>query len=164
MLEYLNYEEQISALNYAISVTVRELPEYDKDWFIEKKRDAEVNHIFKNRIYNQYFKGIMFYFAHSLKRLMIVILIFFAMVISILLPATEGSFILFRITYDNYSNNFIVNHLLNVITHFAGIDNEFKVEPVNWLGVLLLVSAKLFFVLIVVNFVYRKITDKLNIQ
>jgi hypothetical protein len=164
LLQLLNYEEQISALNYAISVSARELPEHDKNWFIERKHSAEVNHIFACHHYKLYFKAVMLFCANSLHRLFLVILIFFILVITILLPAFNENLILFNITYDNYSSCFFLNHILNVISHFADLDNDFEINPLNWIGVLLLIVGKLFFILIVVNFVYRKISDKINIK
>lgn len=164
LLSFLNYEEQISALNYAISVSARELPEHDKDWFIQRKHKAEIAHIFKSKNFDQYLRGCMLYCGTSLNRLLLMVVGFFTLVVITLLPAVNKDYVLFNVSYENYSQSFFLNHLLNILTHLADVDNNFKVDPINWFGVLLLVLGKVLFIFIVVNFVYRKISDKLNIK
>lgn len=164
LLNLLNYEEQISALNYAISVSVRELPEHDKDWFIQRKHKAEIANIFNKKIYKHYLRGCMLYCGSSLSRLILLVLGFIILVTIVLLPASNPRFILFNIEYDNYSRFFFLNHFLNIISHLTDLDNDFKITPVNWFGLCLLILGKLLFIFIVVNFIYRKISDKLNIK
>ena len=61
-------------------------------------------------------------------------------------------------------NNFIVNHFLNMCSLFADIDNDLKINPLNWLGVLLIIFSKIIFILLIVNFIYRKLSDKIAVK
>jgi len=164
VLNFLNFEEQISALNYAISVSARELPEHDKNWFIERKNKAEVQNILCKKQFRYYPKALLLVCSYSIFRLFLIVLCFLLLVFVLLLPASDPSYSIFKITYENYSSNFLVNHLLNILSHFSDIDNNFKIEPMNWFALILLILGKLLFILIIVNFIYRKITDKINIK
>lgn len=164
ILSFLNFEEQISALNYAISVSARELPEHDKNWFIDRKNKAEVQNILCKKQFRYYPKALLLVCSYSIFRLFLIVISFLLLVFVLLLPAFDPSCAIFKITYENYSDKFVLNHLLNILSHFSDIDNDFKIVPLNWFGLTLLILGKLLFILIIVNFIYRKITDKINIK
>jgi hypothetical protein len=164
LINLLEYKEQISVLQYAISVTKRELPEHNKEWFVEKKHKCEIDHIWSQKTINLFPKAFFLYSGLNISRLLLTLLLFFLLTCLILLPSPKFFFPFFNITYDNYSESFIINHFLNIFSLFADIDNDFKIKPINWFGLISLVLGKISFIILIVNFFYRKITDKISFE
>ena len=162
ILNFLRYEEQISAIKFALSVLKKELPEMDKDWLYNKREITEVKMIFSKRKFEEYPKALLLYTGISIKNLLIVFITLFTLVYCIFLPAQFSCFHLFSITYEYYSPIFYLNHLFNVITLFCGFDNNFKIQPLNGIGIFILAFGKIAFILLIVNFIYRKISDKIT--
>lgn len=163
-LGYLELDERIAASRYAVSVMARELPEHDRSWLIKLMNEATVQHIFHLKQYRQYPKAFAFILSNSFSSLLIFLFSFFILVNIILLPAHFPSWAVFKISYENYSPNFYLNHILNVLTLFSDLDNNFKIIPLNWIAVLGSIASKIIFLLIIVNFIYRKLTDKIKLQ
>lgn len=164
VIGYLETDEKVSGLRYAISIMAKELPEYDRRWLIEIINKAEIKQIVHRKQYKLYLKALVLFLSNRLQRLIVVLICFFIIIYIALLPAISPQFIMFQISYDKYSNNFWLNHFLNVLTLFADFDNNFKIYPLNGLAVIISVAAKIFFVLLIINFLYRKITDKIKVQ
>lgn len=164
LLDLLKLNEQIAILQYAISTTARELPEHDRNWFISKKHEIEIRDILTNRKISQFPKAFLLYCSHSVRRLLITLLAFFLLVYVVLLPAQSSEVVLFIIKYESYSSNFTLNHLLNVISLFSDLDNNLKVTPIGLTGLIIAVIGKIFFVALIVNFIYIKISDKIALK
>ena len=164
LLKFLPHKEQYEILRYSISVSTRELPEYNKDWFVARKHQAEIGKILNDKIFTQYPKAFFLYTGLSTGRLLVALTVFFVLVTAILLPAKFEKFAVFDVKYHNYNSNFLVNHFLNILTLFADLDNNLKIEPLNWWALILIIIAKVSFVLLIVNYIYRKIIDKISIK
>ena len=137
LLLLLNPAEQVTLLQYAISITYRELPEYDREWFLERKYQAEIDSIINSKDYKFYPKALFLFCGQSIKRVFLTLGVFFLFISLILLPAPIKCLVLFKLSYENYSSNFIFNHLLNILSLFADIDNDLVIEPINWIGLFL---------------------------
>lgn len=162
LLEFLPSNQQISILQYFTSVSARELPEHDRNWFITRKHKAEINQIVENRNYTLYPKIILLYLGQSITRLLFGLALLFILTCIMLLPAPSESMAIFEITYESYSQSSFINHLMNVLTLYADIENNVKVEPLNIFGLLAIILGKLLFVTFIVNFIYFKISDKIS--
>lgn len=164
VLIFLGYKEQIAIYKYSLSTLKRELPEHDTEWFLNKLNRAEINDILCNRKFIKYPKAIFLIASTDLKSLLIILLLFIGVVYLVLLPSHYSSLAIFNITYENYSSNFYVNHMLNILSLFSDLDNDFKIVSINGLGLLEIILAKIIFLLLIVNFIYKKVSDKISIK
>lgn len=164
VVNYLSYNQQISICNYLLSILSREFPEMDVEWVQVLKKKAEINNIIKNVHLLSYPKALLLYSSLKIKTLLFVLFLFFFAISIILLPAPKDAHILFKVECMDYSNIFIVNHLCNIITLLYGDENGCKITPLNPYGVILLAFFKITFALVIVNFVYKKISDKIALK
>lgn len=164
VLQCLSSEEQISFLKYSISIISRELPEHDIDWFLSKLNKAEINNIIRKRSIIMYPKILFLFAGTEVLNLIIVFIVFILITYIILLPAPYSSWEIFNLHYVNYSSNFFINHLLNILSLFGNIDTDFKIVSRNGLGLVVLIFAKIVFVLLIVNFIYKKLSEKITIK
>ena len=70
-------------------------------------------------------------------------------------------FELFSFEYENFCKIDPVNQFLNIIAKPLGLADKFKIIPLNVSGVFLLITFKLIYLSIVVNFLYEKVKDNL---
>lgn len=78
----------------------------------------------------------------------------------VLLPAPLDSMQLFEIEYCDYSDNNVVNCIMNAFALLTGNDDiSPNVKPINLLGLIVYIIGEILFYLIIGNFVYRKIED-----
>jgi len=164
LLKLLTPGEQVTVLQFAISATSRELPEHNRDWFIERKHSAEIKYILTKKNAISYPKAFFLFTGLNITRLFFALILFFLIINILLLPSASNTYSLFKIEYASYSSNFLINHILNVLSLFADLDNNFKIEPLNWWGLILMIVGKISFVLLMVNFIYRKICDKISLK
>ena len=162
LIECLPFNQQISILQYIISVTSREFPEHDRTWFVTRKHKSEIDQIIENRDYLLYPKTVFLFLGQSITRLIVGLGLLFLLTSVLLLPSPIEGMAIFDVTYENYSQNAFLNHLMNVLTLFADIENNFKIEPINLTGLLLLILGKTVFITFIVNFLYFKISDKIS--
>ncbi len=162
LINYLPSSQQISILQYIISVSSRELPEHDRAWFITRKHKSEIKEIFESRNYVLYPKTAFLYLGQSITRLLLGLFILFIITCLILLPAPIESLEILEVTIENYSQHSILNHIMNVLTLFADLDNCLKVEPIGLSGLLIIIIGKFLFVILIINFFYFKISDKIS--
>ena len=161
LIQFISYEEQVSILNYSINVMTRELPDYNKEWLITRKHIAVINKIISAKDFLYFPKAFLLIISINIYRLFVSLSLFFIAVYILLLPSPFKSFEVFDITYNDYSKNFYINHFLNTLTLFADIDNEFKIKSNIWIGAILMVIGKILFGLFIINFIYRKLSDKI---
>ncbi len=162
LIDPLPSNQQISILQYITSVTSRELPEHDRTWFITRKHKSEIKQILESKNYLQYPKTVFLYLGQSITRLLLGLTLLFVITCFILLPAPIDSLAIFDITYENYSQYSLINHIMNVLTLFADIENDLKVEPLSLIGLIVIIIGKLLFISFIINFFYFKISDKIS--
>jgi hypothetical protein len=158
----IDYKAQISLLQFIISNMTKELPEYDKEWFVLKKNRIQIKDILQDFKLNKTLKLTALFAGLNIYTLFIALSLVFLTTYIILLPSPFSFLEIFEIKYDKYSSCFIVNHFLNILTLFADFDNEFKITPLNWFGTIMMVFGKVMFIILIVNFVFTKITNKIS--
>lgn len=162
VLYYISLSQRVSILKYTISRIANELPDFEKDWFINQKNIAEISLIKQNFKKNpKVFRLIALYAGKNTYYTLISILIVFLIPVIVLLPAPIPQLIWFEISYNNYSDVYFVNHILNLLGFFADIDNDFNIEPQNALASFFFIFYKIIFIILIANFLYTKITDKI---
>ncbi len=162
ILNQLDYKSQVSILQFIISNMTKELPEYDKEWFICKRHSVQIQDILQDFKLRNIFKLISLFSGLNTLTLFATLVFVFFITFIILLPSPLDFCEIFEIKYDNYSQNFTANHFLNILTLFADLDNDFKITPLNWVAIIMMVTSKVLFIVLIVNFVYVKITDKIS--
>lgn len=162
LIDHLSSNQQISILQYITSVSSRELPEHERTWFITRKHKSEIKHILESKNYLLYPKTVFLYLGQSITRLLLRLTLLFVITCFILLPAPIDSLAIFDVTYENYSQHSLINHIANVFTLFANIENNLKVEPLSLFGLIVIIIGKLLFITFIINFFYFKITDKIS--
>lgn len=161
LLITLSAEEQISILQYITSISARELPEHDRSWFIEKKHNAEIKHIIKANFYSLYPKAFLLYFGQSVSRLIFILISLLTLTSLILLPSPFKEMEILFVQFEKYSEVKLWNHIFNTFSLFADLDNNLKITPMNWKGLFLIIVGKFFFLTIIINFIYLKLSDKI---
>jgi len=78
LLDFLKPDEQMALLQYAISITARELPEHDWEWFVERKHTAERKAIISNKKIRLYPKALFLFCSQSVTRLLITPIILYS--------------------------------------------------------------------------------------
>ena len=164
LINLLKPAEKPVIIDYFISILIREFPEANREWFIAKKHDCEISLIINEKKYMQYPKLLFLFFGKNIIRLIIALFSLFLLTSLFLLPALNDFFIIFNIQYENYSDLFYFNHVLNTLSLFSGLSNNLKITPINWFGLLVLIFGKILFIILIVNFIYIKITDKMSIK
>ncbi|MCW2119206.1 hypothetical protein [Flavobacterium sp. 7A] len=161
LINLLPLDQKVSIIDYIILNSTKELPEVNQNWFLTKKHNFKIEEIFKLKKKNKYIYGIFLICGKSTTNLLLSLILIFILINIILLPAYNASFELFKITYEIYSDNFTINHILNVLTLFVDLDNKLTITPNNYFGLLLIVFGKILFAILLINFIYIKISDKI---
>lgn len=160
----LNINERISILEFSITTVSRELPELDTHWFLDLKHQYEIDRIFSQREVANYPKGILLYCGRNLPRLFVTLCVLVAFSYVVLLPAPAPCMEVFRIKYEIYVDNYWLNHFVNILGLFADIDSDFEIKPVGFWGAIVLIVSKLSFIVLIVNFVYIRLSDKIAVK
>ena len=82
--------------------------------------------------------------------------------IVVLLPAPAWSVTMLEVKYHNYHTNFLLNHILNVLSGFIDLTDDYKVEPINKSGFLLCGLGKLAFIGVVTNILVEQIGKRIK--
>jgi len=159
----LTLPQKVSFYNYSISIISSSMPDLDIEWFKKRKINAEIELVKKNFWSKpQIFHLVTLYVSSSVRKTCAFILVIFLIPTLLLLPAPFESFEWFTVNYENYSNVFIVNHILNLAGFFADIDNDFKIKPLNEFATVIYILYKVLFVLLIANYLFGKISEKFN--
>jgi hypothetical protein len=164
LIQHLNSNQQISILHYFSSIVSTYLPDYDKTWIIKEINISEFDNITKSFNWRQFYKAILLYASISIQRLIISLIIIIFFVYIILLPSINPQFALFEIHYVSYSKQFLLNHLFNVLALLSNIKDTCEIKPINYLGLLFIIIGKIFYIILIINFIYKKIIDGINIK
>lgn len=78
-----------------------------------------------------------------------------------LILLSNKSISIFKFSTIQISEIHFFNHLGNVMIYILDLNDGVKVEPLNFIGVLFMFLGKVVFMLFIVNFVLKKILDKL---
>lgn len=108
---------------------------------------------------NKFFYSFIHQCSFSVKTISISMFILFAITAIIFLPAPHESMELYNIKYENYDSNFYVNHVLNIMSKIAGINNKFTIETSSIVGLISLIFLKFLYVIFIMNFLYEKMKD-----
>lgn len=154
-------DEKISLYLFSYKLLKEKQFENDAESLIKHIRKSKLQLFWTNK---EYWNCFFFCLSYSLIAILLFLLFIFLICYLVLLPATEERFMIFNFCTENFCDIFYFNHLLNLLCAFLSISSDIKIEPLNWWGVILLLTVKSFYVICVVNYFYRIILERLNLS
>ena len=100
--------------------------------------------------------------AYNLWTLLLTCVIYVLLASVIYSPAPYPWMQALELKLTTFNGNNFFNRILNTLAHIFNLDNKMKVTPTNWRGVILLVVGKSFFILVIINYVVKKIMNKIK--
>lgn len=107
---------------------------------------------------------LLYYGTNNSLRMFFSIIIILLFTYVFLLPSFIPFFELFAIEYVDISCNFYANHFFNIFSLFFCLDLGTKITCLNGFAVLLYSLIKLSYIILVTNFLYRKLSSKIFID
>lgn len=136
----------------------------DESCILKKTINSKKTELIKKSPFctNKYIKLLLHLSTYNLYTIILAISFIFFISFIVLLPAPFANWQIFHITYHHYSNSFIINHFINILTNVFGIESTFKIETNSLFGILSIITIKLFYLVFIVNYLYKKVIDILN--
>ncbi len=132
---------------------------YDTDSLQDEIRNLRIQSAWLGNCYQKCYAATL-WLSSQWWTLFISYLVYIIIVMIVLLPAPLDSMQLFEIEYCDYSDNNVVNCIMNTFALLTGNDDiSPNVKPINLLGLIVYIIGEILFYLIIGNFVYRKIED-----
>lgn len=91
--------------------------------------------------------------------IIIFLLILFILICIVLLPAPSENLTCIEFTKQCYSDNFVIDHAVNVLYALFHIGEDVNIQPINTCGVILIVAYRILIILFIVNILYNKLLD-----
>lgn len=111
-----------------------------------------------------YFRLTSHLISYNLIVVITLLIIAFIICYILLLPSYNPSWSIIEFRYISFSENFYLNHLFNLLDHLLGISEDITIKPLNWKGVLLLSAMKLFYIIFIVNYLFKIITERFQLN
>lgn len=112
--------------------------------------------------FSKYIKLLLHLSTYNIFTIILTIFFLFTVSFIVLLPAPFEKWEIYKVTYHSYSEVFIINHFVNILTNVFAIDNQFKIETNSLFGIFSIIILKFFYVIFIVNYLYKKVIDILN--
>ncbi|MCD4758010.1 MAG: hypothetical protein K8R39_07035 [Arcobacteraceae bacterium] len=161
MLNLVSYTQQILLYNFIIRQLKINSHTNDKIiWCESKIKKIEIFLLLTSCNPIDIIKSIFLISSYNVITLLISSFIFLIFVNIIFLPKEYLGINIFQITYEiYYKDNFLLNHILNVTNYFFNFSNgNFKIILENIYDLVLLLSLKIVFYLIIINFIIKEIS------
>lgn len=129
-------------------------------FFICEKRKNEIVLLYQ-KLPKTVFKLFSKVLTYNILSICSTILLSYLAFFVILLPSSN-SIILFKINYNNINSNFWINHFCNCLLAIFGLNSENFIEPLNTMGVFVLVIGKLLFILLILNICIDKFIENIK--
>ncbi len=112
---------------------------------------------------NNFIKMFFILTSYNVYTLIISLLCIIFIINILFLPEEILGITLFKITYEHYYDNFILNHILNVNNYLLNFSNgSFKVVANTIIGFFTLVVIKIIFYIVIINYIVKQILRKVN--
>lgn len=164
-LDGMCLEEQISLLKFFKKLLIIKA-------YLDEAKDCDLHlQVLKLEFYKKnksllnYGKLVAIWSSSSFWKLIGLLFCFYCLASLFLMPAYFESFQLFKVTYITLSSNFLMNHLLNVLSIFFDLDNSsMKIEANSPLALILMIMSKIIYITILVNFLTKKFVEFIKIN
>lgn len=133
-------------------------------WCETQIKRIELNELWSSPNIFNFYKIFFLISSYNIYSLFVSLLLLLVCINILFLPETYIGLKLFTITYENYyTDNFILNHIVNINNYLFNFSNgNFKIESPDLISLLILVSIKLIFYVIIINFIIKEISRKVN--
>lgn len=159
-------EQQCSFLTYTIRLLNQKGDIDNILYFVTLRNEAKGYLLVRRFKWNNYRKylGLIKIATSQKKYFFISVLVYLIVLVSILLPSNSSNptFILFEFIKRDYSNNFLLNHILNCLFGLLEIDEMVIIKPLNIGGLFLILLNKIYLTLIIGSLLLKLISDKLE--
>jgi hypothetical protein len=168
-IECLNLDQQVRMLKFLNrNLKKRHIEETWEDFALfEATLIIKTVQINKYWLFNPWYLLKVLYFKalNSIAFLLVLLFTIVFVQVVILLPNPSNLWpSLFVIEYQPICKNFFLNHVGNILLNIVEIDSDFKIKPIGFFGVLLLVSGAGFKILILIKFVFDSLLKKIEIH
>lgn len=154
---------------YYIEYFIRQLQKSSFEIEIKKYQKIKIKTIIKiskKKIWHpkSIFDILLYYPAYNILNLCITLFLIAVILSIITLPAPFEimGMLNYKIEYFALSNTFLYNHFLNVISSLIGVNDEFKVVPLDCSSMIILIFGKIFMYIYVIVYIFNKLTDYLK--
>ncbi len=162
-LEKLSLKEKVSFLKFFFDTLKKEDIDYDDSKLRKELFNTKWKIFCSERSWASFFSACHVTVNFNIWTLLSVILLLIIGQAVMFLPAPSWYVMLFKITNANIVENHFFNHLYNVILWMIGTNGDFKVNPVNFLGFILLLFFKLVFLGIILDVGFEQIKKKIGL-
>lgn len=157
---FLELKQEISIM-YAVK-RMYYIRGYDTNDIMQKINKLEMKLAFNER---HIFKTIRLWMSSSICALMLTYLLYVIIVSCVLLPAPIESMEIFEVSLKKYHDSQCVNHIMNSFAILTGNDDiKPQIIPIGVKGVLVYCLGVLLFYLLLVNYVFKKIENFIQIK
>lgn len=164
LINSLPVKQKVSFLDYCVSLVKLNHTEETLDWLLDKRHKCRAEYLWKEKSVNKKLLSILLLASSNVRNLIITIILIFFIVSLILAPSPCEQLSIFEIQYHDYSDSLFLNHIANMLTMFLDFDNDLKVSPSGFVSLLFLAMAKIIYILLIVNFIYLRLVDKLSVN
>lgn len=105
---------------------------------------------------NKWMKLLLHFTSYNLYAILFTLILVYLVSSILFLPTDNPKHVIFSINYDHYSTNFALNHFLNTLGGVFGIKKDYEVIPLNTYGILLFITFKFFYIVFIINYLYKK--------
>ncbi|MCS4163790.1 hypothetical protein [Sphingobacterium sp. BIGb0116] len=164
LIDLLPLSQRVSFVDYCITIVKLNHTEETFDWLLNKRHECRIKFLWNEKRVCARMLSILLLASFNIRNLILAIIITFVAISLVLVPTPYEKLAVFEISYHNYTTNQFFNHIANMLTLFLDIDNDLKVDGTGFISVVILVLAKLAYILLIVNFIYLRLIDKLSVK
>ena len=161
IINLLPLQERLRLFEYANRLTKKGAFDNYNDWINEELNKVKL----KNYLENFEFKNIISIVgclsSYNLLSISLTFVLLFIIVFTIFLPAYSSNFIIFETKHFNYNKDFYLNHFINLATYIFQTDDEFKVIPINFSGIIILVFIKVISIGLLSNYLLKEFSRRI---
>jgi len=161
LVSLVSIEQRINLLNYLNRILKLNAVENNYKWVNKELRRIKLLFFWENRSIKNIIKLIYYLATFNILTLLLTIFILYLFYSILLLPAPYNDFVVFKSVFVNYSNNKILNNFLNTSMSFCNIESTFKINPINFRGVVLELFIKLSLFVLVLGFLTEELKKRL---
>lgn len=166
-LSQLPFDRKIFFINYLIRQLQKSAFEHEIRHFQKLKTSTILWNLFSK---NEFYKPktwwlISLYFpVYNIVTFCFTFIIISILIAIVLLPSPYSfmGWLHFDITYQQLSNNFFLNHLLNIFSSLVGIESEFKIQSKDLFSASIHVIGRIITFIYVVNYLFNKLSEYLK--
>ncbi len=162
MIQLVKLEERISLLRY-FEKKINSEGIYNKNlWVSEQIKKSKIQYCFQNLSLRNFISGLFNAATYNWISLLFTLFLIYFLYSIVLLPAPHTSFHIFSPVFVKYSQNNLGNHFLNTLVSFCDIQSEFKINPIDFRGVIVEVLLKVLVLVLVLGFITDELKRKMH--